>query len=1121
MRFNHAAAARCTRRALGVFAFLLLLWMPQTADAQVLYGSITGHVRDASGAAIPGATVTATNVRTGLVRETTTDSTGNYDIPTVPTGRYNVSVKASGFKSVTRENVEVTINTTSRVDLSVQVGEVAETVIITAEAAQLKTDRAEVSSELTNKPLQNLPVPLGRNYQNLFKTLPGFTPPADAHSVPSNPSRSLVFNVNGASRSSNNTRIDGVSTTNIWLPHVTAYIPALESIEVVNVATNSFDAEQGLAGGAAINVQIKSGTNEFHGSAFEYHANQHLKARDYFRPANQPKGKFIQNQYGGTIGGPIIRNKLFFFASYEGTKNRQNDSLIQSVPTMAIRNGDFRGLTYPNGQPIIIYDPLTGNLDGTGRTQISCNGVANVICQDRIHPIIKKILPLIPAPNLPGEQNNFFVGAPFSFDRWTLDSKINYNITSKLNVYGRYSVLDFYTVNETIFGKALQGRAINSSNPGTGSGKTHNFSIGGVYTITPNLIFDANFGFVRMNAGVEQSDIEENRGLDFLGLPGTNGPNRFEGGFPLFDVTTYSDFGTTDTFMPYTRSDDQYQIVANVNWLRGAHNVRFGMDIYRQKMNHIQPEFLGGGSLGARGGFVFTNDVTRLNGGGAGTQYHGWASFLLGLPNRVGKLELDVAPYTTRNWQYSFYGRDQWQVNQKMTFSFGTRWEYFPVPLRADRGFERYNVNTNMMEIGCIGSVPCDLGVEVSKALFAPRVGLAYRITPSFVVRAGYGLTNDPYALARPLRTNHPVLLNLNVQAPNNFQFASRLEQGIPVVPPVSLGNGIIPIPGNVAAVTLPDKFDRGYVQSWNLSLQKEIGWGFVGEAAYVATRQVRQLGLIELNWAPIGTGNNGRQLRQRFGRDASTQLVAPVGGSSYHGLQTRLDRRFSDFYELKMNYTFSKSLNDSGLPDSDNTRRIAIPQFFHLDKSLSNFDRRHNFQLTNILELPFGRGRKYLSGANRAVSSVVSGWQVNNIVSWYSGVPFSVTADGGALNAPGSSQRADLIKSEVTINSDRRGPGQKYFDTTAFAQPVGARFGTAAWNILRGPVVFQWDFGLFRQFQLTEKVNLQFRAESFNFTNTPQWGNPNGNVNANNFGEISSVAATERQYRFALRLGF
>jgi hypothetical protein len=405
--------------------------------------------------------------------------------------------------------------------------------------------------------------------------------------------------------------------------------------------------------------------------------------------------------------------------------------------------------------------------------------------------------------------------------------------------------------------------------------------------------------------------------------------------------------------------------------------------------------------------------------------------------------------------------------------------------------------------------------------LFAPRIGLAYRVTPSFVVRAGYGLTNDPYALARPLRTNHPVLINLNVQAPNNFQFASRLEQGIPVIPPASLGNGIIPVPGNVAVFTLPDKFERGYIQSWNLALQKEVGWGFVAEAAYVATKQVRQLGQVELNYADVGTGNPGRKLQQRFGRDAQTTVVAPVGGSSYHALQTRLDRRFSGFYQLNINYTWSKSLNDGGVPDSDNGPPINIPQFFYLNKSLSSFDRTHNLQISNITELPFGRGRKYLSGSNAAVSAIVSGWQVNNIISWYSGTPFSVTADGAALNAPGNTQRADIIKSEVVINDDRRGPGQKYFDTTAFAQPVGARFGTAAWNILRGPRVFRWDAGLFRQFQLTEKFNLQFRAESFNFTNTPQWNNPQGNFNSNAFGEISSVQPTERQYRFALRIGF
>ncbi len=1097
---------------------LVLLVVTQAAQGQVLYGSLTGNVVDKNGAVVAGATVTITNQQTGQSREGVTDVNGSYDFPTVQAGTYTIKISKQGFKSVTKENIAVTLNTVTRADISVEVGQVSETVVITAEAAQLKTDRAEVSAELTSRPLRDLPVPLGRNYQNLFKTLPGFTPPEDAHSVPSNPSRSLVFNVNGASRSSNNTRIDGISSTNIWLPHVTAYVPALEAIETVNVVSNSFDAEQGLAGGAAINVQIKSGTNEFHGSAFEYHSNQVLKARDYFRPPQNAKGKFIQNQYGGTLGGPIMKNRLFFFGSYEGTKNRQNDSRIESVPTAAIRTGDFRG-TNTN-----IYDPLTGNVNGTGRTIISCNGVQNVICADRISPAIKKILPLIPLPNLPGEVNNYFASAGFLFDRWTIDSKVNWNVNSKLNIWGRYSVLDFYTVNETVFGKELQGRAINSSNPGTGQGKTHSFSFAGVYTFTPSFIVDANFGLFRQNTDVAQSDIAEKRGLDFLGIPGTNGSQPFEGGFPFFDLSTYSDYGTVDTFMPYTRRDDQYQIVANANWLRGAHNIRFGMDTYRQKLNHTQPES-SDTSFGARGGFQFTNGVTALSGGANGNQYNGFAGFLLGLPSRIGKLTLTEAPFSTRNWQYSFYGRDQWQVNKSLTFSFGTRWEYFPVPTRADRGLERYNVNTNMMEIGGVGSVPMDLGVEVSKRMFAPRIGLAYRITSSFVVRAGYGLTNDPYALARPLRTNHPVLLNLNNDAVNGFQYVSRLEQGIPVATAPSLGNGIISIPSNVSAITLPDKFQRGYVQSWNLSLQKELKWGFTGEIAYIGTRQVKQIGFAELNYANINGGNNGRQLVQKFGRTATTLLVTPIGNSHYDGMQARLDRRFKDFYQLGVNYTWSKSITTSGANNSDDSLRVNIPQYYYLNRSLSSFDRPHNLQITNLTELPFGNGRKYLNGKG-VLSAVVGGWQVNNIISRFSGVPFTVTSSGSTLNAPGNSQTVDLIKSSVAIFGNN-GPGQKYFDIDAF-RAVGAdpntanrvRFGTAGYNILRGPSRFQWDFGLFRQFRVTERFNLQFRAEGFNFTNTPQWGNPNSNRDSSSFGENTTVSG-ERIFRFGLRLGF
>ncbi|MFN0124935.1 MAG: carboxypeptidase regulatory-like domain-containing protein, partial [Blastocatellia bacterium] len=591
-------------------AMFLILATPLAGSAQVLYGSITGNVTDSAGAAVPGATVTVTHKQTGQSREGVTDANGGYDFPTVLAGLYSVRIGKSGFKTMTKDDVAVTLNTITRADVSVEVGQVTETVVVTAETTQIKTDRAEVSAELTSKPLQNLPVPLGRNYQNLFKTLPGITPPENAHSIPSNPSRSLVFNVNGSSRSSNNTRIDGASSTNLWLPHITAYVPALESIETVNVVTNSFDAEQGLAGGAAINVQIKSGANDFHGSAFEYHNNHRLNARNFFYPLNpdnslRNRAKLINNQYGGTIGGPIVRNKLFFFGSWEGTKDRQNAARANlNVPIAQIRNGDFRGLRNSAGNQIEIYDPLTGNANGTGRQIISCNGVLHTICANRIHPAVTKILGLVPAANQgTAEQRNYFTSAPFLFDRDTVDAKINYTVTDKFNMFGRYSILHFSTFNEATFGPKLQGAPINGGNPGNGSGNTHSFSVGGVYTLSQNLIFDANFGFVRMGTGVAHTDIGEKVGQTFLGIPGTNGDKDYEGGFPLFDVAGFERYGVTETYMPYYRSDDQFQYVANLNWLKGAHNVRVGLDLYFQRLNHTQPEFLGS-SLGARGGFV-------------------------------------------------------------------------------------------------------------------------------------------------------------------------------------------------------------------------------------------------------------------------------------------------------------------------------------------------------------------------------------------------------------------------------------------------------------------------------------------------------------------------------------
>ena len=979
---------------------------------------------------------------------------------------------------------------------------------------------------MTTKKLESLPIAQGRNYQALFRTLPGFILNKPERNSASNPSMAYQFSVNGASRSINSTRVDGATSTNIWLPHMnSAYIPALESIETVNVVTNSFDAEQGLAGGAAISVQIKSGTNDLHGSAFEYADNSALRSRGYFLPSNQGKAKLVYHQAGATLGGHIIRDKLFFFNSFERTSDHQSANLITSVPTERVRGGDFSGFS------AILYDPLTGQADGSGRTPFADNRIPAA----RVEPLTQKIMAMVPKPNLTStnpEQNNFFVAAPFVFNRWTDDVKINWVPSTNVNLFGRYSILGFDLRSPTAFGDILEGPGLSGksiSSPGDANGGTHSVSAGVNYIIGPAVLLDANFGFVRQPTNMWSRSSNKNYGLDVLGIPGTNGPAAYQGGMPRFDVGGYGYYGIANHYTPYYRIDDQFQYVANATWTKSSHELRWGMDIYKQNMDHTQPEFVGGASMGPRGRFVFGTGPTQLcqtpdgRGGCSRTstsdsRANSFGTFLLGLPTQLGKGVETLLPYTTRAMMHSFYVRDRWQVNKKLTFSFGTRWEYFPVPRRADRGFERYNPDTNMMEIGGVGAVPVNLGVKVSKRLFAPRFGLAYRATDKFVIRAGYGLTNDPYSLSRPMRTNHPVLIELNVTAPNSLSSAGRFANGIPPVPVPSLGNGIIPVPGNVTANTIPTYFDRGYIQSWNFVLERNLGHDFVGEVGYVATRQVRLLGYRELNWSPIGGGNSGRQLNKKYGRTAETKLVTPIGNTHYDSLQARLQRRFAGFYMLDASYTWSKSITTSGTDSSDNTLPINIPEYYALNRSISGLDRTHNFQVTNVTELPFGRRQRWL-GDRGVLSTLAGGWQLSSVISFISGQPFTVTSSGSSLNAPGNSQRADQVKPTVDILGGV-GPGTPWFDPTAFAAVNTARFGNVGLNRMRGPGIRTWDLGLARRFQLTERVNLQFRMDASNFTNTPMFDNPRTDASGTGLGEITT-AWGEREVRVGIRIGF
>ena len=1114
--------------ALTASVLFLALTLAAPSMAQVLYGTLLGSVRDPSDAAVPAASVTVTNKQTGVSRQTVTDDSGTWSLPTLQAGIYSVRVTKDGFRTVEQDNIELTANSQVRADVRMQLGSVSESVMVSAGDVAMQTDRAEVKAELSSRLLTEIPVPGQRNYQSLFLTLPGIAPPDTPHSIPSNPSRSMQFSVNGANTASNNTRIDGASAMNIWLPHIASYVPALESIDTVNVVTNSFDAEQGLAGGAAVNVIIRSGTNDFQGALFHYHQGNWSMARNFFLPANQDIPKFVYNQFGGRAGGALIKNKLFYFGSYEATMDRRFAFGLYNVPTAAMRRGDLSlqdGLAA--GVRSQIFDPASGAPGA--RTAFP----GNLIPQSRLHPTSVRLMNELPQENLPAANGlpvqNFVGQAPASFDRHTIDSKVNWNINDKWTTFARLSWLKFDMLSQTPFGE-LGGPPITFGNPGTGFGGTWSGSLATTYSLSPSFIIDANFGYTLMDTNVEQPGLGRNVGSEVYRIPGTNGTRRFESGYPGFGIGGFTAFGSTENYMPYFRRDPQFQYVANASWLKGKHNIRFGMDIYHLRLNHTQPEFTGGGSASAAGRMDFGQGPTQQ---GVGNQFNSMGTFMLGLITAGGRLLQVPDEYTTRTTMYSFYVRDQWQASRKLTLSYGTRFEFFPMPIRnADQGMERFDFRTNEMIVCGSGGNPRDCGTKVGSLYVSPRLGLAYRLNDKTVIRSGFGVNWDPWNLARPLRTNFPILAVFNFAAPA-FQWASTFDQGIPLLQTPQVGsNGRIAMPTNYLLTTTGDEFQRSYLMNWNYTIERDLGKGWLGQVGYVGSRAVRVTGNLNVNAGQIpGRDQAGQPLFAAYRRAVATNLVAPTGDTKYHSLQSRLTKRFSGGLQSNVSYTWGHA--NGIVTGLDNNGGPPIPAlgFRELNAGPLANDRRHNLQITAAWELPFGKGRRW-SSSSGFVNGLIGGWQVKTLTSFMTGTPFSITADGATLLMPGNTQRGELIAPVTKLGGIGR--GNPYYDRASFVQvrptagdPSTFRFGNIGPNALRGPNFFNSDLGLFRQFTISESKNLQFRAEYFNWTNTPKFSNPNGNVNSGDFMFITGTFSNGREpngdriLRLGLRFAF
>jgi hypothetical protein len=1055
-------------------------------------------------------------------------------------GVYQITVSAEGFAPVRQDDISVVTNTSLRVNVALKLGSSDQQVTVSSAPPLLQTDTADTNYNISPQQIAELPTTstTGRNFQSLYKLVPGSTPPAEQNSAGSNPQRAQAVNVNGVSNATNTTRIDGAVDAYPWLPYIVAYLPPTDGIESVNVVTGSFNAEQGAAGGSAINVTIKSGTNRLHGSLWEYNSIAQFNAQSW-QNRTGVRQKNIYNETGGTIGGPIIKDKLFFFFDYDRVTVDKAINGTLSVPTLAMRGGDFTGTGTP------IYDPASGTSTGTGKTAFT----GNKIPAGRIAPAALIMLRNLPAPNTGGVGalvNNYFGSATNAFNRQNYDTKITYVPTQQTSFFGHYSISPDTISDPQVFGANPGGGTFDGGQPGVATGKIQNIGLGATHAFTPHLALDANAGYTRQSLGAQASDISlGDYGTNQLQIPGTNyNGQQLYGGIPAFFFTTYAALGNSNTGNPFTFRDNQYTGNVNATWSPGVHSIRFGGEYLHAAINHIQPG--SGTQTTPRGTFVFTGGASAPS-GGALNNVNSFADFLLGQADNYQKGVQTFNPEPLRYSTFAFYVQDSYQASQRLTLNYGIRYEYYPLPVGDHFGTVRFDPSVlstvtdspgthtvGTVLVGGKGSIPQHANISNGWGMIVPRFGLSYRINDQTVVRTGFGITTDPDTL-RGLLLAFPAAVTTNISGVNSYVPATSLNAGLqsPVsqigipalaIPDINLGS--VPLPSTLSTVTIPQNFRRGYIESYNLSVQHEFSRGFVSNIAYVGTHSIRQQSSVNINAAPPGGGTAGRLLNTTYGANTNNtdiNSLQPFQGSVYNGLQAQLSRTSANHGSTGVIYTFSKSMDASDNSQA-NGLIFAYPTYWSRNWALAGYDRKHNFQWWSTYNLPFGKGQYFLTSG--PLRYLVGGWKINTILSYVSGTPFSITASTGLLNAPGNTQLADRNYGVNPVLNANTNGARQYLNPAAFsdvstgAGVTTARFGTSGRDGVRGPGLFNLDASLKRTFPLHESFALDLMAESFDVTNTPQFANPASNISAGGFGTITSSNAN-RTLRISARLSF
>ena len=1067
-------------------AVLLCLLLASSASAQITTGDIVGRVTDQSGAVLPGAAVTVENVGTHDVRSTVASATGDFVVNLLPIGSYVVRVELDSFRPQ-ESRVDLRSGERIRVDAKLVIGGLSDTVQVTAEAPLLQTDSSTVSTLVTQNEVQDLPVN-GRNFIRLVQLIPGANEGASnalsSGNRPDDRRQTSAISINGAGDNQNNLLIDGMDNNERAIGTI-GVKPSMDAIAEVRVQTNMYPAEVGRTAGGVVNLLTKSGTNQFHGAAYGFLRDDRFDSRDYFAKQD-PILK--QKQFGGTLGGPVQSNRTFFFVDYEGFRQRQGQVNNLTVPTLAMRGGDFSELSQA------IFDPLNGRTQFTG----------NRIPANRIDPIAARFAALFPAPTSPGLANNYSSTTIRTQNSTTADGRLDHRFDDKNSLWGRFSYNKSHTVTppgcppvDGVYGNCLTGT--NAGFPGPNDTNANAFQANYVRIFSPTTIAEVKGGYMKIGIFSYPSNYRTNVSQTF-GLPGVN-IDDLASGLALQNISGYTILGDTQNIPLITKDlSEQYQ--ASLTKTAGAHNIKFGAGVILRRFGATQ-------SQQPNGLWTYDNQLTRS---ATGTGGNALASFLLGLPTQVQRSHTPFEPRYHTN-EPSAYVQDDWRAKSWLTLNLGVRYDIFTPFTEEQNRLSNLDVAAGRVLVAGVNGVSKTAGVKTDYSNIGPRLGFAATVSPSTVVRGGYGVTYFPgniasfaYMKNAPLFSIYgPVISNgtLLGGAPNLF-----LRDGLPPQPPAP---SVAPqdLSGSFRAVDLNFKSTR--VQQFNVQLEKEFA-GNVVTAGYVGSRGDHVAMNPDIDQAPAGAG--AIQARRRYAgilpQVSQLNVFKSDYESWYDALQLVFQRRLNHGLSFNTHYRLAHAQQTQPLNwDGLSVERTDAPR-----------DMRHSWVGQVNYMLPWGQSFKgFARGA-------LSGWQVNAVANYQTGEPFGVTNlaaranTGGAPPAGQGTDRPDLVGDPELPRGQRT--VARWFNTDAFQPQALFTLGNSPATVLHGPPQRRIDLSVFKEFAVGGTRQLQLRYEVYNLTNIANFQNPNSQLGSPAFGSISSTGnSTPRQMQFAAKLLF